>query len=110
MHIRSSAWRGTLLALGLLALATAEMRGAAARTPAQESEDRLRRDITFLASPECEGRGPLTRGIDRAADHIASEFKKAGLKPGDGKSYFQPFTIKGSVQDAPATLVLHGPR
>lgn len=75
-----------------------------------ESEARLKRDIFFLASDECEGRGPLTRGINLAADYIASEFKKAGLKPGnvDGK-YFQPFTIPGATLEAPAKLVFQGP-
>jgi hypothetical protein len=75
------------------------------------SEARLRKDVTFLASPECEGRGPTTLGLSRAADHIANEFKKAGLKPGnpDG-TYFQTFTIPGTVLDAPATLTLKGPQ
>src|SRR6516164_8429249 len=58
------------------------------------SEARMRRDINFLASDECEGRGPGTKGIDKAAAYIASEFQKAGLKPGgDDGGYFQPFTV-----------------
>src|SRR3954471_20201007 len=58
---------------------------------------RLKSDVTFLASAECEGRGPGTAGIDKAADYVAAAFKKSGLKGGmpDG-SYFQPFTFKGS--------------
>jgi hypothetical protein len=74
------------------------------------SEARLKRDITYLASDELEGRGVTTRGIDLAADYIASEFKKAGLKPGgkDG-SWFQPFTMPGAVLLKPATLKLQGP-
>jgi hypothetical protein len=76
-----------------------------------ESEAHLRKDINFLASPECEGRGPTTLGLIRAGDHIANEFKKAGLKPGnpDG-TYFYNYTIPGAVLDAPATLTLHGPQ
>jgi len=82
-------------------------------TPAQEKPiDRLRRDVTFLASDECEGRGVETKGINLAADHIAAEFKKAGLKPGLGeKGYFQPFTINGSNKlKGPSQLVLTGPQ
>ena len=52
----------------------------------------MKSDVTYLASDELEGRGPTTKGINKAADYIADEFKKAGLKPGgvDG-TYFQPF-------------------
>ena len=61
---------------------------------AAESEARLKRDIFFLASDECEGRGPATEGLKKAGDYVAAEFKKAGLKPGnpDG-TWFQNFTI-----------------
>jgi hypothetical protein len=86
---------------------------AAEATPAPQAptaEQRLRRDVTFLASDECEGRGPTTLGIDRAADYIAAEFKKAGLEPGSDGSYFQPFPIAAAVLDAPASLSLAGPR
>ncbi len=72
---------------------------------------RMRRDITFLASDECEGRGPGTKGIDKAADYIAAGFKKAGLKPGGVKgTYFQPFTVSGETELVqPGQMVLHGP-
>ena len=73
------------------------------------SEARMKRDITYLASDELEGRGITTRGIDLAADYIANEFKKAGLKPaGKDGSYFYPFTMPGSVLLKPATLRLRG--
>lgn len=62
-------------------------------------------DLFFLASKECEGRGPLTGGLDRAAEYIAESFKKAGLKPvGNNKTYFQPFRISGARLDAPVKL------
>jgi hypothetical protein len=74
------------------------------------SEARLKKDVTYLASDELEGRGVTTKGINLAADYIATEFKKAGLLPGgkDG-SYFQPFTIPGATLDKSATLSLIGP-
>jgi hypothetical protein len=71
----------------------------------RETEARLRKDVTFLASAECEGRGPNTQGLDKAADYIAAEFKRLGLKPGLGTSYFQPFYIAGAV----GSLTLVGP-
>jgi hypothetical protein len=76
------------------------------------AEERMRKDIFFLASDECEGRGVTTKGINLAADYIANEFKKAGLKPAglDG-TYFQPFTMSGgSKLEGANSLVLQGPQ
>jgi hypothetical protein len=103
-------WRWSLILLAVPVLMAAE-RAAPAPAGRAASEARLRRDLTFLASDECEGRGPGTRGIDKAADYIAAQFKQAGLKPGgaDG-SYFQPFTINANVLDEPARLALTGPQ
>ena len=47
-----------------------------------------------LASDEMEGRRPFTKGIDKAADFIAAEFRKAGLKPVEQDSYFQTFNVQ----------------
>src|SRR5438105_8744160 len=74
----------------------------AALAPALDRESavgRLQADVAFLASDACEGRGPGTAGIDRAADHVAAAFRAAGLKGGmpDG-SFFQPFVIKGNPE------------
>jgi hypothetical protein len=70
-------------------------------------EERLRQDVTFLASDRCEGRGPGTEGIEKAGQHVAAEFKKSGLRPGGPEgSYFQPFTIPSAFLDEPARLTL----
>lgn len=76
-----------------------------------KAAERLRRDLKFLASDLCEGRGPGTKGLDLAAEYIAKEFAAAGLKPGLGaKGYFQPFGIPGpSRQEGPSQLTLKGP-
>jgi hypothetical protein len=73
--------------------------------------ERMRKDIFFLASSDCEGRGVDTKGIELAADYVAKTFKDAGLKPAmkDG-SYFQPFTIPDSTKlDSPTKTSLIGP-
>jgi hypothetical protein len=96
-----------VLAAGLAALA-GPARAADGRldTSPAASEARLKKDIFFLAGPECEGRGVDTEGINKAADHIAAEFKKAGLKPGGvNGTYFQPFPIKGSPRLGNANAV-----
>lgn len=73
---------------------------------------RMKKDISFLASDECEGRGPGTKGIDLAADYIAEQFAKAGLKPAGVKGgWFQPFTVSGgAVLKGTPSLTLKGPQ
>ncbi len=114
LHRRIPGWSGIFLGLVLvlvLPLRGEEANRGAVPVPNRDvSEQRLRRDVTYLASPECEGRGPTTKGLDRAADYVANEFKQAGLKPGNGNSWFQPFSIPGNrLKEAP-TLVLTGPQ
>jgi hypothetical protein len=78
---------------------------------AKSSLERMKKDIFFLASEECEGRGVETEGINKAADYIAKTFKENGLKPAmpDG-SYFQPFSIAGPAKlGTPNNLVFKGP-
>jgi hypothetical protein len=94
------------LLLGALLLAQGGLQAAE-----DSSEARMRRDITFLASDQCEGRGVTTQGINLAANYIAAEFEKAGLKPGGLEhSYFQPFTIPAARLESPPTLTLQGPQ
>jgi hypothetical protein len=85
-----------------LSVAVLILASVTALAPALDRESavaRLKTDMTFLASDACEGRGPGTAGIDKAADYVAAAFKAAGLKGAmpDG-SYFQPFVIKGSPE------------
>jgi hypothetical protein len=114
MQVRLARMAALAVILGLVgallnARSAAEEANAARSVAA--SEARLKRDVTFLASDECEGRGPATKGFELAAEYIANEFKKAGLKPGgvDG-SYFQPFKVNGARLVQPAHFTLHGPR
>ena len=87
--------------LAVLAVAAAAPR-IAQRVLADASADgpsaaRIQNDINFLASPALKGRDTGTPENNRAARHIADEFKKAGLAPlaaEDGKdAYFQFFTV-----------------
>jgi len=79
--------------------------------PDAAAVERMRKDLTFLAGPECEGRGVGTAGLDKAADYVAAAFKAAGLKPaGKDGSYFQPFTMNGFPDlDGPSALAVAGP-
>lgn len=55
--------------------------------------DRYLNDVKYLASDALKGRATGSPELEKAADYIAREFKKAGLKPVDGKSYFQRFPV-----------------
>ena len=48
-----------------------------------------------LSADSMEGRKPFTKGIEKAADFIASEFRKAGLES-ENNSYFQEFDLLGT--------------
>lgn len=98
-----------VLTAGLVFAHDKSARTEAARAAA---EARLLEDIKYLAGPECEGRGTRTEGINKAADHIAQQLQKAGLKPGgvDG-TYFQPFQLtSGARIEAGNALSFTGPK
>ncbi len=54
--------------------------------------------VKYLASPDMKGRGSGTPELNKAADYIARQFKAAGLKPIDGKSYYQTFNVTSSAR------------
>ena len=64
-----------------LATAAAVLSTLGTLTAADPITARVRTDLEFLAGPECEGRGPKTAGIHKAADYIAEQFRAAGLRP-----------------------------
>jgi hypothetical protein len=49
-----------------------------------------------LSADDMRGRKIFTPDIDKAADFIAAEFKKAGLQPVGNNSYFQEFNLQRS--------------
>ena len=49
----------------------------------------LRGDLSFLSSDLLEGRDTPSRGLDIAAEYIASQFRRAGLEPGGDDGYYQ---------------------
>src|SRR6476620_5426821 len=53
----------------------------------------VKRIEQVLASDDFQGRKAGTPGIDKAAQFISEEFKKAGLQPVSGGSYLQSFSM-----------------
>ncbi|MBY0481070.1 MAG: M28 family peptidase [Chitinophagaceae bacterium] len=60
----------------------------------------LKDKLTILASADMEGRETASPGQKKAAAYIESQFKKMGLKPGNGESYQQLYPV---YQDELAT-------
>jgi Zn-dependent M28 family amino/carboxypeptidase len=56
------------------------------------TEASLRANLTYLASDELEGRATPSRGLDLAAEYIATQFRIAKLEPING-SYFQTANV-----------------
>jgi len=75
-------------------LATLAQVHAETERSASVSLEMLRGHINYLASDELGGRGVGSKGIDLAAEYIASQFLKYGILPGgDDGSYFQWFDV-----------------
>lgn len=53
------------------------------------TSSQLRGHVSFLASDALEGRDTPSRGLDVAAEYIAATFRRLGLQPVSGTSYFQ---------------------
>ncbi len=65
------------------------------------STERLRAHVTYLAGDKLDGRRTGTQGAMQAAEYIAAEFKRLGLKPGGtGEISFSsgPNEVKGQTQ------------
>ena len=63
---------------------------AGAQVPAGViTADALKAHVSFLASDALEGRNSPSRGLDVAAEYIASRFRAAGLRPMGDDGYFQ---------------------
>lgn len=64
----------------------------------------LRGRVSFLASDALEGRDTPSRGLEVAAEYIASEFRRAGLESPPGGDYFQnaDFALVSDSAELPA--------
>ncbi|MBI5280218.1 MAG: M28 family peptidase [Candidatus Solibacter usitatus] len=82
--------------VGLIAatfIAAGALNGAAVPTRGKISAESYRESVKFLASDKLKGRGTGTPEMEKAASYLASRFKKLGVPPADGKSYYQRFQV-----------------
>lgn len=64
--------------------------------------------IKVLASDEFEGRKPFSPGETKTINYLKTEFEKLGLKPGNGKSYFQDVPMVDIMSKPAGPLVMKG--
>jgi len=70
--------------------------------------EKLRQRVIRLSADDFEGRGPGTAGGRRAAQYIADELRAAGVRPGNGRSYFQNVKMIGVKADPNTQLHVSG--
>src|SRR5688572_14535776 len=84
-----------LIALSAL---TATLAVPAAAAPQITAGD-VTAHVRYLASPELQGRGSGTPGAEKAAEYLASQFRKIGLKAaGEQGTYFQGFPVIAGIR------------
>jgi Zn-dependent M28 family amino/carboxypeptidase len=94
--------------IGVFALVTA---CATHRTPPPSTdidETGFRNDVRVLASDDFEGRKPGTPGEDKTVAFLVEQFKKMGLKPGNGESYVQQVPLVEITPVGVPTLAVTG--
>ncbi len=68
-------------------------------------EDLFRNGVRTLASDEFEGRRPGTGGEEKTVAFVTAQFRRLGLKPGNGESYLQQVPMVETVASGQALTV-----
>jgi Zn-dependent M28 family amino/carboxypeptidase len=97
---------GLRTALGLIGLCLVVACATARRLPPSTDidEDLFRDGVRTLASDEFEGRRPGTSGEDKTIAYLTAQFRRLGMKPGNGDSFVQSVPMLELSRSAPATL------
>ena len=72
------------------------------------SATRLSSHIEVLASDEFEGRGPASPGEEKTIQYLQQEFRRLGLKPGNGESYLQQVPLVEITAESTPALKVEG--
>ncbi len=88
-----SIFRAALLGLVLGAVAPLH-----AAEPSDVEIAQTKAMVEHLASAQMQGRAPGSAGIDKARDYLVERFQAAGLKPGVGEGYLQPFEVATEIE------------
>jgi hypothetical protein len=80
-----------------------------ARRASLAQPQRYIEDVKYLASPELQGRGAGTPGLESASNYIADQFKQLKLEPaGEDNSYWQSFSLTTSAKPGPGNELVLG--
>ena len=81
--------------VSLFAITAVAVFFAYSATPAKGkiSAESYRDTVKYLSSDELKGRGTGSPQLEKAASFIAGQFKKLGIPPAAGKSYYQRFRV-----------------
>jgi Zn-dependent M28 family amino/carboxypeptidase len=105
LHGRLSLLAGPLLGCVAMGAYVYPLDGPIARVLRNISEESLRGNLSFLSSDVLAGRWTPSSGLDVAAEFIASRFRAAGVKPGNGESYFQGATLRANPPVAARNVI-----
>ena len=78
--------------------------------PLDFEEMRFRSNLRALTADDLEGRRPGTPGGQKTVDYLTAQFRKFGLKPGNGDNYVQQVPLVEIRADADLTLSVAGGR
>jgi len=70
--------------------------------------DELAKDVEILSSDDFEGRFPASPGEEKTIAFLKQEFEKAGLKPGNGESFFQEVPLVEITASPKTELIITG--
>jgi Zn-dependent M28 family amino/carboxypeptidase len=109
LRIRIASVVAAALALGAIAAAPLDAPPHPETTGSLNTAD-LNARVRAIADNRFEGRGPGTPAGERAAQWIADEMKRIGLKPGNNGSYFQTVpAVTITLDAAKSSLSITGP-
>jgi len=106
--MRFGGYWGVLASAGLLLSACA---GSEHKLPppSTDIDETVYRDhIRVLASDDFEGRKPGTPGEEKTVAYLVEQFRKLGLKPGNGESFLQQVPMIENLAGADASLSVAG--
>ncbi len=103
-------WRswGLTAALGLMLLTACATQPKVPPPSTDIDETVFREHVRVLASDDFEGRKPGTPGEERTVAYLVEQFRKLGLKPGNGESFLQQVPMVETRAGADATLSIAG--